>query len=128
MNRQRGFIKQEKAGWRYWLGVFMILITQAGVFIQFLVLVMMAATFHHTTLTEWGFDIPLLVFFLLVGVIGIVGMFLLWKFVLSGFYSAWNDQWWEHDNPMKIEVEAQREMIKDQGKDIAKIKEALHVD
>lgn len=110
-------MKQKNVGG--WYGMLKILAMQMSIYVSIATVVMMAATFHHTTLIQWLEDwglpqIPVWLFFVILLAGGLLFLFIEYKFFLSSFYTAWNDQWWEHDNPMKTEIE----QIKDNQKKI----------
>ena len=59
----------------------------------------------YGVLLQRGYNIPFWVFLVLT-FSGIAAMALfVWKFTMHSTFSAWNYQWWEHDNPMRKEVE-----------------------
>ena len=122
------FMKQRQVG--NWWGGFKQLGTQIAIYITMLNLVLLAATAYTTTFSTWfrdnNLEIP---FWLFMGVIVagiIVMMFVEYKFSLPSFFSFWNDQFWKHNNPVKIELKAIRKENKELKESMAELKELIN--
>lgn len=68
-----------------------------------------AAISAYVTIAAWlrdqGIDFPFWIFLILLTV-SIVLLFIFeYTVVFPSFFSAWNKQWWDHDNPMRKEME-----------------------
>jgi len=66
-------------------------------------------TAYATTLAPWlreqGLNIPFWMFFLVVS-LGGIGLLLFEHFVtMPGYFGYWNKNWYEHDNPMRADIE-----------------------
>lgn len=75
-------------------------------------------------LSERGIELP---FFVFMGVLflGIAVIFMVeFKITLPSFYRFWNEQWWEHNNPMRRKMDA---MDKRMDKRLKAIEEALGI-
>jgi hypothetical protein len=107
-----------------WIGEFKVVIGQAGPYLTIITALMMAATFYHTTLNEWmlalGWHIPIWIFFAVIIIGGVVFLWFERRYMVSGFFSAWTEQWWKNDNPMKTSMEKME-------RDMEKIKEKLDI-
>jgi hypothetical protein len=107
-----------------WLGELKIVIGQAGPYLTLLTILMMAATFYHTTLIEWlgvfNINIPLWLFFTVIVVGGAIFLWLERKYMMGGYFDAWTEQWWGSENEMK-------NSMKKLQSDMDKIKEVLKI-
>jgi hypothetical protein len=108
-----------------WIGEFKVVIGQAGPYLTIITALMMAATFYHTTLIEWmnaiGWSVPIWIFLLVIVGGGVAFLWFERKYMVSGFFSAWTEQWWKNDNPMKTSMEKMEQ-------DMAKIKKKLGIE
>lgn len=63
------------------------------------------------TFLEWGIQFPFWIFLLLLG-IGLTMLLAFEYFIMfPSFFSSWNKQWWDHDNPMRKEMKEMREQM-----------------
>ncbi len=70
----------------------------------------------YVPIADWfrgyGIDFPFWLFALLVA-IGVAALFILeYMIIFPSFFSAWNKQWWDHDNPAKAELEDIKAQLK----------------
>ena len=95
-------LKQHKMG-KSW-GNLMQVAGQIGYVITVVNLCLLIIT-TSTLLQSRGVMMPVwLLGLLAVIIIGIAGI-LIFKFGLPSFFSAWNDQFYKHDNPMRKDLE-----------------------
>ena len=103
-------------GW----GVFKLLIQHAGAYIQMLILGFSSISAFYV-LNQWAvemFDmsIPFLLFGLSIFLLIIFLCFFEWKLGLPSTFIAWNNQWWEHRNPLRPEIEKMQEQLNKMAK------------
>lgn len=84
--------------------------SQAAIFITVLNLFMLAATFYKTTLLVWLTERNLYVAFwefmvVLIALLMIMAV-LLYKFAVPSFFSAFSEQFYKHNNPLKDDIDA----------------------
>jgi uncharacterized protein HemY len=92
-----------------WFGKLEFLGQHVNVYVQMLILVFSGGAFyvsiHDKLLEHYGIEISVWMFALAVIVFLTVAALFKWSISLPGFFSAWNKQWWEHDNPMRKELD-----------------------
>lgn len=115
-----------------WVGQFKIVLGQASPYLTIVTALMMAATFYHTTLIEWmgaiGWNIPLWVFLVVVIIGGVTFLLFERKHMVSGYFEAWTEHWWDNKNPMRQKME-KLSLDMDQMKvDMAEIKKVFEID
>ena len=112
-----------------WFGDLKIVIGQAGPYLTLLTVLMMAATFYHTTLIDWlgaiKITIPIWVFFVVIIVGGGVFLWMEHKYMLGGYFDAWTAGWWNSKNEMKNSMERLQVDMDVMKSDMAEIKEML---
>ena len=105
------FFGQRKTGMQW--GTLVQIAQQGMIFVTVLNLFLLAATAYNTTLSAYfqarGIYISFLVFLaIIIGVMLAVGLWA-WKFALPSFYSAFNDQFYKHNNLLRRDIEALKE-------------------
>jgi len=108
-------------GW----GVFKLLIQHTGAYIQMLILGFSSISAFYV-LNQWaletfGESIPFQLFVLSIFLLIAFLCFFEWKLGLPSTFIAWNNQWWEHRNPLKKEVAEMRKQLSEMKKLLEKI-------
>jgi len=105
-------------GW----GVFKLLIQHTGAYIQMLILGFSSISAFYVlnqwTLETFSKSLPFTAFALAIVITIALLCFFEWKLGLPSTFIAWNNQWWEHRNPLRRKMERIE-------KDITEIKELL---
>ncbi len=82
---------------------------QASIFVTMISLCLIAVTAYNTTLSGWliqrGIHIGFWVFAIVLLVFLVVPTVLIWKFALPSYFSSMNEQVYQHDNPIKKDIE-----------------------
>ena len=116
------WLEQKNIG-RHWGGIKQVA-QQLSFYVQILNLALIGVVAYHTTITDWcsrlGISITLWKFGCAIVFLLCLAAVLEYKFTIPSFYSFWNQQWWEHDNPMRKEMEALR-------KEVRSLKKAMEV-
>ena len=123
MKSMSQIIKQKNIG-KVW-GITAQIAGQVSIFTGMLSLSLIAITAYNTTLSGWlsekGIYISFWVFALVLIISLLIPAFLIWKFALPSFFSTLNEQAYEHDNPIRRDIEA----LANENKEIKKLLEAL---
>lgn len=78
-------------------------------------------------LEQHGINLPFAAFIAIIIFILIVAVLLEYKLTLPGFHSVWNEQWWRHDNPMRVILEKMEILQKEQDKRLEAIEKKLGI-
>jgi hypothetical protein len=115
-----GILRQSTAFGSWW-GNIQNVATHMNIFIQFSILGFSSIAAYGVFsdgLRERGYNIPFWLF-ALAGTTALVTLALfVWKFTMHSMFAAWNQQWWEHNNPLRTEV-------KEIKKELAEIKKLI---
>lgn len=87
-----------------WWGSLKLITQQGGVYIQAMTMAL-AGIGAYTGLVSRGLNIPAWLFVLVIVGIGLLVMLFEWRTGMPSTFAAWNKQWWEHDNPLREELE-----------------------
>jgi hypothetical protein len=87
-------------GWGYMMQI----IQQEAVVIQGIILISSLIT-ASSVLQIRGYEIPLWVFLALAGTLIILGGIGIFIMGMPSYFSAFNDQFWKHNNPMREKME-----------------------
>lgn len=99
--------QQAKAGktWGYAAQV----ASQVSILVAVVNLLLIAVTAYNTTLSPWfelrGIILPLWLFIGVLVFFMLVASVFLYKFAVPSFFSAFNDQFYKHDNPMREDID-----------------------
>jgi hypothetical protein len=92
-----------------WWGLFKLLGQNITSYVQYINMVLIALTAYATTISpylhEHGIAIPIWAFGVVILTVLIIAFVFEWAVSFPSFFSVWNSQWWNHNNPMKAEVE-----------------------
>ncbi len=77
-------------------------------------------------LSQHGINLSFMTFAIAIVVILIIAVFLEYKLTLPGFHSVWNEQWWRHDNPMRVILERMEKKQLEQDKRLEKIENKIN--
>jgi hypothetical protein len=111
--KDRRLIKQLNIG--SWIGALKTVFGQVGQYISF-VTMGLAAIAAYPVISSWlvsvGLSFPLLGYVLIM--VGIILLICILEYIFGqpSTFSYWNEQWWEHDNPMRKEMDDLNEYIK----------------
>ncbi len=105
--RLRNILKQKKTGHGW--GAFIQLISQLSPVIWAVNIALLAPTAWETVFRDWLYEHGLYLSFthfmlMLVALFGVT-MVVLYKLGLPSFFSFFNSQFWQHDNPMAKKME-----------------------
>ena len=95
-------LKQRNIG-RWW-GYFMQIIQQEAIVIQAIMMILQLIT-TATVLQIAGYQIPIWLLTVIVASMLIVGGLGVWIIGMPSYFSAFNDQFYKHDNPLRKDVE-----------------------
>ena len=96
------FLKQRNTG-KFW-GFSMQIIQQEAVVIQGLILLSSLIT-TSSILQIRGYEIPVWILIITVCIIIVVGGVAVYVLGMPSYFSAFNDQFYRHNNPMRIDIE-----------------------
>src|SRR3989304_2273903 len=99
-----------------WWGGLKLVAQHAGIYIQ-IVTMGLAGLGAYTGLLNRGINVPFWAFALTVIVLTLAVVAVEWEMGVPSTFSAWNKQWWEHDNPLKKEIAALHKEIAELRKD-----------
>ena len=104
-----------------WWGAIKLVAQHANIYIQFLILSFSGVSAYYV-ISQWllseGVALPFWLFALAVALLVLALILFEWKLGLPSMFAAWNNQWWEHGNPLRKEV-------KELHKKLDEIKEKL---
>jgi len=95
-------LKQRNIG--KWWGYFMQIIQQEAVVIQAIMIILQLIT-TATVLQIAGYQMPVWLLAVIVAGLLIVGGLGVWIIGMPSYFSAFNDQFYKHDNPLRKDVE-----------------------
>jgi len=99
-----------------WWGQFLLSIGQISQAVSLFTLIF-ASIAAYPTVKVWLLDFGINIQFwqFVAGIIGTLtlGLLLAWSFGLASFFSQWNRQFWQHDNPMRLDIERLQKSIDD---------------
>jgi uncharacterized membrane protein YdbT with pleckstrin-like domain len=91
-----------------WWGRLLLAAGQISMLITLLTLGL-AGIGAYPTVKGWaaiiGWDIALWQFGLIIVIIIGISLVFAWMFGMKSYFNQWNDQFWNHDNPMRIKLE-----------------------
>jgi hypothetical protein len=97
-----------------WWGRLLLAAGQISMVIS-LVTLSFAGVAAYPTVKGWvsmiGWDITLWQFGLIIVVIIGASLIFAWMFGMKSYFNQWNDQFWNHDNPMRLKLEALEKKI-----------------
>jgi len=103
----------------HWLGLgwgaFKLLLQHTGAYIQILILMFSSVSAYYA-INQWvvqSFDksMPFVFFATIVVLLLVLAIYFEWKLGLPSTFIAWNNQWWEHRNPLREEVKEMKEQL-----------------
>ena len=98
---------------------------QLSIFVGMMSMSLIAVTAYNTTLAGWlsekGIHISFWMFALVLILLIAIPAVLIWKFALPSFFSTLNEQAYEHDNPIRKDLEA----LAKENKEMKKMLEEL---
>ena len=110
MKTQYNLTRQTDIG--KWWGLGKLLAQHIMTYVQFIQLAMVGGTFY-LVVTDKAPSIPIWLL-ALITVVLVLGMILFeWKFGWPSYFGVWNQQVWEHNNPLKKEIEAIRKELRE---------------
>lgn len=102
-----GMFKQTNTG-KSW-GYIAQVASQVSILIAVVNLLLIAVTAYNTTLFPWlkihGLSLPFWLFLTMLFVFMLISSLFLYKFAVPSFFSAFNDQFYKHDNPMRKDID-----------------------
>jgi len=112
---KQDIFKQKKTN-RLW-GIFVQVAGQLGILIGILNLFMISITTYTVSFAPWlqQHNIHL-------GVLGFIGIlvfllvstfYLIYKYALPSFFSSWNNQFYQHDNPIRADLKRIKKQLSD---------------
>ena len=123
MKRFRRMMAQKNIG-RVW-GITAQIAGQVSIFAGMMSLSLIAMTAYNTTLSGWlaqkGIYISFWAFALTLILLLVIPAILIWKFAIPSFFSTLNEQAYEHDNPIRRDIES----LSNENKEIKKLLEKL---
>lgn len=107
-NLKNSIMKQTKS--MNWWGQFRYIAQFISFYFLILTAVTASGTFFYTVIKPWlktSFDIDLGIWvFYGILVVGLFSVLIFeYKVTMPGWQSIWNNQWWQHDNPMRQKIE-----------------------
>lgn len=78
-----------------------------SVFNTAMIVPMAYVTWIAPLVQQYGLEIPFWIFGVLVVVLGIVAMVLEYKLSTPSGFSFWSEQFWKHNNPIRLKMEEQ---------------------
>jgi len=106
-------------------GMFAQTMGQLAIFVSAINFLLIAITAYNTTLSvwfvNWGIHIQLWMFLCVVIVLLLVIFVLLYKFALPSYYSVFNEQFYQHDNLLRKDID----VLKKDNKAIMRILKKL---
>ena len=96
-------LKQRKMG-NAW-GFFMQIVQQEAIPIQTVILVLSLIT-TASVLQIRGYEVPIWLLAVVIGVVLIIGGLLIFTVGMPSYFSAFNDQFWKHNNPLRRKIES----------------------
>jgi len=104
---KNGWLKQSSFLGIWW-GAAKLVVQHANIYVQFLILAFSGVSAYYV-MSQWllskGLQLPFWVFALSVATVVLALVLFEWKLGLPSMFAAWNDQFWEHKNPLRKEVE-----------------------
>lgn len=85
-------------------GYFMQIVQQEAIPIQSVILVLSLVT-TASVLQIRGYEIPIWALAVVIGVILAVGGIAIFTVGMPSYFSAFNDQFWKHNNPLRRKIE-----------------------
>ncbi len=121
---KNGWLKQSNL-FGLWWGAIKLVAQHANIYIQFLILSFSGISAYYI-LSQWllskGVQLPFWIFALVVVVVVFSLILFEWKLGMPSMFAAWNDQWWEHSNPLKKEVKELNRKLDEIQKTIEQVK------
>lgn len=115
----RKLFRQRKMG-NAW-GYFMQIVQQEAIPIQSVILVLSLVT-TASVLQIRGYEIPIWALALVIAVVLAIGGVAIFTVGMPSYFSAFNDQFWKHNNPLRRKMEAieenQRKIMKHLGMEV----------
>lgn len=121
----KGIFRQHNVG--TWWGAFKNVASNVMAYVTFLNLIFVAPVAYTMVVDPWltkrGFSLPFAAF---MGILflGIALIFVLeFKVSIPSIYHFWNEQWWQHKNPMRKEMKALNKRMKAMERILKRIEE-----
>lgn len=113
-----------------WWGAFRNTVSNSTMYITFFNTAMLVPMAYVTWVQPWtaeylGIQITFGIFCLFIFICGIFLLLFEYKIFTPSTFSFWNNQWWKHNNPIKIRMDKQDEKIKEQNEIIKEMSEAI---
>ena len=112
-----------------WWGGFKNVAANVMAYVTFLNLIFVAPVAYTMVVDPWleerGLSLP---FFSFMGILflGLALIFVLeFKVSIPSIYHFWNEQWWQHKNPMRKEMASQKKRLKGMEKDLGELKSMI---
>lgn len=93
-----------------WWGRFLQSISQLSLVVGLLNLFLLLMTMTTSEgfryfMTAHGLNIPMEWIFVAVAVLLVIALLLAYKYSMASSFEVWNEQWWNHRNPLKDRIE-----------------------
>lgn len=103
----KGLFSQRNTGKRW--GTIIQVVQQESIFISLTILSLQVVAVYptlHGWFAQWGIYIPFWLFALTI-ICGVLftGAMVVWKYSLPSYFSAFNDQFYRHDNLLRRDIE-----------------------
>ena len=112
-----------------WWGGFKNVAASVMTYVTFLNLIFVTPIAYTMVVDPWlaerDVSLPFFAFMGIVLLVVVLIFILEFKVSIPSFYHFWNEQWWQHRNPMRKEMNSQKKRLKGMEKDLGELKSMI---
>jgi hypothetical protein len=115
-------LKQGKS--HAWLGGIKHSMGQIGIYVSFINLILLMITSYNTGwIQKYAINLNFLQFASIIAGVILTALIFEFKVDMPNYFGFWNQQFWRHDNPMRLNMETLLKEVQELRKEVKELKE-----